>query len=109
MEFEIRPPVFLRHRSETVLPISDAQNDAARAVHERLRAAGVRSHLDDRSETLNYKIREGETLKVPFLAVIGQREADAGTVAVRVRSVSPPGGIWQPVWVAYPAPAVAPH
>jgi len=78
-------PVWLAPEQVRVLPISDAQNEAARALHQRLRDAGVRSHLDDRSETLNYKIREGETLKVPFLAVIGQREADAGTVAVRVR------------------------
>jgi threonyl-tRNA synthetase len=41
--------------------------------------------VDDRSETLNYKIRDGETHKVPYMAVVGQREADAGTVAVRVR------------------------
>jgi threonyl-tRNA synthetase len=42
-------------------------------------------HTDDRSETLNYKIRDGEVQKVPYLAVVGQREADAATVAVRVR------------------------
>ena len=41
--------------------------------------------LDERSETLNYKIRDAETHKVPYMAVVGQREADAGSVAVRVR------------------------
>jgi len=45
----------------------------------------VRSMVDERSETLNYKVRDGETHKVPYLAVVGQREADAGTVAVRAR------------------------
>jgi threonyl-tRNA synthetase len=54
-------------------------------VADALRAAGLRVRLDDRSETLNYKIREGEMMKVPYLAVVGQREAEAGTVAVRVR------------------------
>src|SRR5207302_9559953 len=68
-----------------VLPISDAQLDAARAVHDALQKAGIRSHLDERSETLNYKIRDAETHKVPYMAVVGQREADAGSVAVRVR------------------------
>jgi len=50
----------------------------ARALHERLRAAGIRSHLDERNETLNYRIRDGELQKIPYMAVVGQREADAG-------------------------------
>jgi threonyl-tRNA synthetase len=44
--------------------------------------------VDDRSETLNYRIRDGETHKVPYLAVVGEREASAGTVAVRRRGVA---------------------
>src|SRR5207244_532531 len=68
-----------------VLPISDAQAPGARALHERLRAAGIRSHLDERNETLNYRIRDGELQKVPYMAVVGQREAEAGSVAVRGR------------------------
>jgi threonyl-tRNA synthetase len=52
---------------------------------EQLRAAGIRATLDAGSSTLNYRIREGEMLKVPYMAVVGQREADAGTVAIRVR------------------------
>jgi len=50
-----------------------------------MRARGIRAEADDRNETLNYRIREAETAKVPYMAVIGQREADGGTVAVRVR------------------------
>jgi len=68
-----------------VLPISDDQLGAARGVESQLRAAGVRAHLDERSETLNYRIRDAEMQKVPYMAVVGQREAEAGTVAVRVR------------------------
>ncbi len=78
-------PLWLSPEQVRVLPISDAQASAARAVHERLRAAGIRSHLDERNETLNYKIRDGETQKVPYMAVVGRREAEAGTVAIRVR------------------------
>src|SRR5437667_1625259 len=78
-------PLWLAPEQVRVLPISDAQTPAARAVHERLRAAGTRSHLDDRNETLNYRIRDGELQKVPYMAVVGQREADAGSVAVRKR------------------------
>ncbi len=78
-------PLWISPEQVRVLPISDAQNDAARALHEKLRAANVRSHFDDRNQTLNYKIREGELAKVPYLAVIGGREAEAQTVAVRTR------------------------
>ena len=78
-------PLWLAPEQVRVLPISDAQIPAARAVHERLRAAGIRAHVDERSDTLNYRIRDGELHKVPYMAVVGRREADAGSVAVRVR------------------------
>ena len=48
-------------------------------------AAGVRAHCDDRNDTLNYRIRDGEIMKVPYMAVVGKREAESGTVAVRIR------------------------
>ena len=78
-------PLWLSPEQVRVLPISDGQAEAARALHQRLRDAGVRSHLDDRNDTLNYRVRDGEMMKVPYLAVVGQREAEAGTVAVRTR------------------------
>jgi len=78
-------PLWLSPEQVRVVPISDAQTAAGAALVERLRDGGIRAHLDDRSETLNYRIREGEIAKVPYLAVIGQREADGDTVAVRTR------------------------
>jgi threonyl-tRNA synthetase len=78
-------PLWLAPEQVRVLPISDQQADAARGVAVRLQAAGVRATLDAGSQTLNYRIREGEMQKVPYMAVVGQREADAGTVAVRTR------------------------
>src|SRR5213596_902595 len=78
-------PLWLSPVQVRVLPISDDQLGAARGVESQLRAAGVRAHLDERSETLNYRIRDAEMQKVPYMAVVGQREAEAGTVAVRVR------------------------
>src|SRR2546426_6731339 len=45
----------------------------------------IRAHLDDRSETLNYRIREGEVGKVPYMAIVGQREAESDSLALRVR------------------------
>jgi len=78
-------PLWLAPEQIRVLPISDAQAPAARALHERLRAAGIRSHLDERNETLNYRIRDGELQKIPYMAVVGQREAEAESAAVRAR------------------------
>ena len=78
-------PVWLAPEQIRVLPISDDVRGVASAMAEEMRAAGLRATLDDRSETLNYRIREGEVMKVPYMAVVGKREAEAGTVAVRAR------------------------
>ena len=78
-------PVWLAPEQVRVIPISDGQNQPARALAARLKAAGLRVHVDERSETLNYRIREGELHKVPYMAVIGQREAESDSLALRVR------------------------
>ncbi|HEX6104673.1 MAG TPA: threonine--tRNA ligase [Gemmatimonadales bacterium] len=78
-------PVWLAPEQVRVIPISDGQAEAARALAGRLKSAGLRVHVDERNETLNYRIREGETQKVPYMAVIGQREAESGCLALRVR------------------------
>jgi threonyl-tRNA synthetase len=80
-------PVWLAPEQVRVIPISDAQAGAARGLAARLKAAGLRVHVDDRTETLNYRIREGEMQKVPYMAVIGQREAESESLALRVRGV----------------------
>ena len=78
-------PVWLAPVQVLVIPISDAQAQDAREFARELRAAGIRAEADDRNETLNYRIREAETQKVPYMAVIGGREVEQGTVAVRAR------------------------
>ncbi len=78
-------PVWLAPEQVRVIPISDAQAEAAHAVARRLKAAGLRVHVDDGTETLNYRIREGEIHKVPYMAVVGQREAESDAIALRVR------------------------
>lgn len=78
-------PVWLSPEQVRVLPISDEVLGYAQEVTAKLRAAGIRAMCDDRSDTLNYRIRDGEIMKVPYMAVIGKREAEAGQVAVRVR------------------------
>jgi len=78
-------PVWLAPEQVRVIPISDAQAEPACGVARRLKLAGLRAHVDQRNETLNYRIREGELAKVPYMAVIGQREAESDSVALRVR------------------------
>ena len=78
-------PTWLAPEQVRVISITDAQRDAAAEAVRRMKEVGVRAHLDDRSETLKYKIAEGMRLKVPYLAVVGKREAEQGTIAVSVR------------------------
>jgi threonyl-tRNA synthetase len=78
-------PTWLAPEQVRVISITDAQRDAAAEAARRMTEAGIRIHLDDRSETLKYKIAEGMRLKIPYLAVIGKREAEQGTIAVSVR------------------------
>jgi threonyl-tRNA synthetase len=78
-------PVWLAPVQVVVIPISDDQAEVARRYAAELKALGIRAEADDRGETLNYRIREAETQKVPYMAVIGGREATEGTAAVRVR------------------------
>jgi threonyl-tRNA synthetase len=78
-------PVWLAPVQVVVIPIADDHAESARAFGAELRARGIRAEVDDRNETLNYRVREAEMQKVPYMAVIGGREVEAGTAAVRVR------------------------
>ncbi|MCH7775388.1 MAG: threonine--tRNA ligase [Gemmatimonadetes bacterium] len=78
-------PVWISPEQVRVIPITDDLASAASDIHGRLRTVGIRSSVDDRSETLNYRVRDGEIMKVPYMAVVGKREVENGTVAVRVR------------------------
>ena len=78
-------PLWLAPEQVRVIPISDEARPAAESIVERLKVRGARVHLDDRSETLNYRIREAETLKIPYMAIVGKREAESDSLALRVR------------------------
>jgi threonyl-tRNA synthetase len=69
-----------------VLPIADRHLDYARSVRDALRAAGLRVDLDERQEKIGYKIREAQLQKIPYMLVVGDREAAEGTVSVRTRA-----------------------
>jgi len=77
-------PVWLAPEQVRVLPISDDLATQAGEVVARMKSAGIRAQLDTH-DTLNYRIREAEMMKVPYMAVVGRREAEAGTLAVRTR------------------------
>ncbi len=76
-------PVWLAPVQAIVLPIADRHDDYARRVADRLRAAGLRAELDDRTESVGRKIRDAELRKIPYMLVVGDREQEAQQVAVR--------------------------
>lgn len=79
-------PLWLSPVQVAVLPITDSQNEWADKIKEELRKTGIRCEINKNSETLGKKIREAELQKVPYLLVVGEKEAKAKTVAVRQRS-----------------------
>ena len=78
-------PLWLAPEQVRVLPITNDLAPQAQPVVDALLAAGLRATMDERHETLNYRIRDGELTKIPYLAVVGKREAEEGTVALRAR------------------------
>lgn len=78
-------PAWLAPTQVAILPITDRANAFATEVASRAKALGLRAELDSRNESLKAKIREAQLAKVPYMLVIGDREAEAGTVSVRHR------------------------
>ena len=76
-------PLWLAPEQARVMNITDAQADYCGEVYARLRALGVRIEKDVRNEKLNYKIREAQLMKVPYMLIVGDREKEDGTVTVR--------------------------
>ena len=78
-------PLWLAPVQVIILPITDRQNSFSEKVRDQLKGSGIRTELDARSEKINFKIREAQLQKIPYMAVIGEREASTGTIAVRHR------------------------
>ena len=76
-------PLWLTPDQVSILPISEKYNDYARKVAAQLDAAGVRAIIDDRNEKIGRKIRDNELKRVPYMVVVGEKEAADGTVAMR--------------------------
>ena len=79
-------PVWLAPVQAVVIPIADRHLEYARQVEDQLATSGIRVQTDARSERMNAKIREAQVQKVPYMLVVGDREAEAGAAAVRLRS-----------------------
>ena len=88
-------PLWLAPTQVEIVPISnDKHTDYAEKVYKQLKDAGIRASLDDRSESMNYKIREAlQDKKTPYVVVIGDKEMADGTVAVRKRGEGPIGSL----------------
>jgi threonyl-tRNA synthetase len=78
-------PVWMAPNQVRVMPITDKQQAYAKEVNDRLFELGYRTQLDDRNEKIGKKIREAQVQKVPFMLIVGEKEAESGTVAVRQR------------------------
>ena len=78
-------PTWLAPVQVKVLPITERTHDYAQAVYDKLFALGFRAELDSRNEKIGYKIREAQLEKVPYMLVLGDKEAESGEVAVRDR------------------------
>ena len=79
-------PLWLAPVQAIVVPIADRHAAFAGSVRDRLAAAGLRVELDSRQEKIGYKIREAQLQKIPYMLVVGDREAAEGTISVRTRS-----------------------
>ena len=86
-------PAWLAPVQARCIPIADRHNEWAQQAAAQLRAAGLRADVDDGNERMQAKIRTGQQAKIPYLLIIGDREAEAGAVAVRVRNGEDLGAI----------------
>ena len=85
-------PTWLAPTQVCIVPISERHNDYAKQIYDKMFAEGIRVQLDDRSESMNYKIREAlQDKKIPYVAVVGDKEIETNQVAVRVRAIGAVG------------------
>lgn len=86
-------PTWLSPVQAKIIPITDKNNEYAKKVYEELEAGNIRVELDDRSEKMQAKIRDAQLQKIPYMLIIGNREEEAGQVAVRTRDGKDLGAI----------------
>jgi len=84
-------PVWLSPVQASIIPIADRHMEYANKVAEALKEKGIRASVDDRAERMNAKIRDAQNQKIPYMLVVGDKEAEAGEVALRLRNGDNPG------------------
>jgi threonyl-tRNA synthetase len=100
-------PFWIAPLHAAVLPVSDRFGDAARAAASKLKEAGLRVEIDDRNEKLGARIRKAEMQKTPAMLVVGEKEAQAGTVSVRLRHGGDAGTMSVEEFIAIAKSAIA--
>lgn len=83
--YQGRLPVWLSPIQARVIPVSEQSIQACKGVYERLREGGVRVDYDFDTTTLNFKVRKAQLEKIPYMVIIGSKEAESGTISVRSR------------------------
>lgn len=86
-------PLWLAPEQVRILPISERHHEKARKIYQQLFDAGMRVEIDERSEKIGYKIREAQLQKIPYMLIIGDKEAESGTVSVRRRGEGDLGAV----------------
>jgi threonyl-tRNA synthetase len=86
-------PVWLSPVQAMIIPIADRHLDYAHEIKKQLKAAGLRVEVDERSERMNAKIRDAQNQKIPYMLVVGDKEAESKQVALRLRSGENPGAV----------------
>ena len=86
-------PCWLAPEQVVILPIADRHHERAFELEKELKEAGIRTRVDDRSEKVGYKIREGQLKRIPYMLIVGDKEQREGTVSVRSRKKGDLGSI----------------
>ena len=86
-------PLWLAPEQIRIIPINDKQTAYAQRIANRLRQAEIRVTVDDRNEKMGYRIREAEKEKIPYMAIVGEKEADKDIVALRRHKAGDQGTI----------------
>lgn len=94
-------PLWLAPDQMAILPLSDTYNDYAKKVETQLGVSDIRGFVDDRSESIGRKIRDTELMKVPFMLIVGEQEASAGTVSVRKQGEGDVGTMTVEQFISY--------
>ena len=84
-------PVWLMPVQATIIPIADRHIPYADEIYKKLRAAGLRVKVDDRSERMNAKIRDAQNQKIPYMLIVGDQEMENQQISLRLRNGENPG------------------